>query len=173
MLRPSCLIPGGSAGGILHGPGVSRTACCGCRGVVITNEKCGSEAVLLVRRANPPSQGEWSLPGGVLELGETLEAGVAREVLEETGVQVDAVVVLEVLDHIVHDDVQGPEAKSRVRFHYVLIDFLCRPRSSIAAGASDALEARWVGQSELGEYGLQPRTLRVIQKGFASAAQQG
>jgi ADP-ribose pyrophosphatase YjhB (NUDIX family) len=139
-------------------------------GVVIRDDDDGHRAVLLVRRANPPSQGEWSLPGGVLELGETLEAGVAREVLEETGVVVEPVVVIEVLDHIVHDEEGRHEQDSRVRFHYVLIDFLCRPVNGTAIGGSDALEARWVMQQHLGEYGLQSRTLRVIHKGFAASA---
>ncbi len=144
-------------------------------GIVIRSDENRRPVVLLIRRANPPSQGEWSLPGGVLELGEMLEAGVVREVLEETGVHVEPVVVIEVLDHIVHDDVmhgdpQGTEPGKRVRFHYVLIDFLCRPAnstvSSQASGASDALDARWVTQTDLPHYGLSARTLRVIDKGF-------
>ena len=144
-------------------------------GVVIRREDDGRHALLLVRRANPPSQGEWSLPGGVLELGETLEVGVVREVQEETGVLVEPVVVLEVLDHIVHDDVQKRDVHNegqagRVRFHYVLIDFLCRPVNQHigdqAAGASDALDARWVRQEDLSRFGLSARTLRVIEKGF-------
>ena len=147
-------------------------------GVVIRGHADGQKAVLLVRRANPPSKGEWSLPGGVLELGETLEAGVTREVLEETGIRVAPVSVLEVLDHIVYDevlpdDVEGDEFRKRVRFHYVLIDFLCLPDEGTAAGASDALEARWVLQQDLGMFGLTSRTLKVIHKGFASSPRGG
>lgn len=139
-------------------------------GVVIRRDDHGSCEVLLVKRANPPSQGEWSLPGGVLELGETLEAGVIREIWEETGVRVEPVVVLEVLDHIVYDDVQNQQEAGRVRFHYVLIDFLCRPvdqdTGDHAAGASDALDARWVRHKDVATLGLSSRTVCVIEKGF-------
>jgi mutator protein MutT len=124
--------------------------------------------VLLVRRANPPSQGEWSLPGGKLELGETLENGIVREVLEETGLVVEPVEVLEVLDLITRDSVAD-----KVRFHYVLIDFLCRIKSGAAAEiafAGDATDARWVSRREMeeeSEFYLPSRTLAVIRKAFA------
>src|SRR5512146_2240687 len=78
------------------------------------------ERVVLVRRAAPPMAGEWSIPGGLLELGETLRAGAEREALEETGLQVEASEVVGVLDRIV------PDAAGKPRYHYVLIDFLCR-----------------------------------------------
>ena len=74
---------------------------------------------------------------------------------------------MEVLDHILHDDVQGAASTGRVRFHYVLIDFLCRVTGGTAIGASDALDALWVLRENLGEYQLSARTLQVIEKGFA------
>lgn len=143
--------------------------------VVVREEPAGRLSALLTRRANPPSQGEWSLPGGMLELGETLQVGVVREVLEETGILVEPLAVLEVLDHIIRDEAECNanelgQKEGRVRFHYVLIDFLCRADGGSVAAASDALEACWVSQNELNEagaFGLSAKTLQVICKGFA------
>jgi 8-oxo-dGTP diphosphatase len=120
--------------------------------------------VLLVRRGQEPLKGEWSLPGGALELGETLQQGVVREVLEETGLTVVPAGIVEVLDRITQDDLSG-----RIRYHYVLVDFLCHVASGALRGGSDAEEARWVGQEELHEQGcyrLAPVTVRVIEKAF-------
>ena len=111
--------------------------------------------VLLIKRANPPSQGEWSLPGGAVEVGERLEEAVVREVLEETGLEVDVVAQVEVLDHIVRDSPEAP-----VRFHYVLIDFVCRVSGGTLASATDALDVCWRPTNALGEqgvYALRPR----------------
>jgi 8-oxo-dGTP diphosphatase len=118
--------------------------------------------VLLVRRGQEPLKGEWSLPGGALELGETLQQGVVREVLEETGLTVVPDGIVEVLDRISLDELSG-----RIRYHYVLVDFLCH----VADGRlrSDAEEARWVVQEdwqEQGEYRLAPLTVQVIEKAF-------
>src|ERR1043165_2457472 len=90
------------------------------------------DRVLLVRRAHEPLKGEWSVPGGAVELGETLRDAVAREVLEETGLVVDVGSIVEVLDRI------RPDHDRRVRFHYVLIDFICRPVGGALCCASDA-----------------------------------
>jgi 8-oxo-dGTP diphosphatase len=119
--------------------------------------------VLLVRRGQEPLKGEWSLPGGALELGETLEQGVVREVLEETGLIVVPAGIVEVLDRITQDDLSG-----RVRYHYVLVDFLCRVAGGTLRGGSDAEEVRWVDREELqGEvYRLAPLTVQVIEKAF-------
>jgi 8-oxo-dGTP diphosphatase len=95
--------------------------------------------VLLVRRGQEPLKGEWSLPGGALELGETLQQGVVREVLEETGLDRRPGGIVEVLDRITHDESTG-----RVRYHYVLVDFVCRVAGGTLLGGSDAEEARWV-----------------------------
>jgi 8-oxo-dGTP diphosphatase len=121
--------------------------------------------VLLVRRGHEPLKGEWSLPGGALELGETLQQGVVREVLEETGLTVVADGIVEILDRIMRD-----EASGRVRHHYVLIDFLCRVTGGSLRAASDADEVRWAAREQLqepGEYGVAPFTVRVIEKAFA------
>ncbi len=121
--------------------------------------------VLLVRRGNEPLKGEWSIPGGALELGETLEAGVRREVAEETGLEVETKEIVEVLDKIVVED-------GRVRYHYVLIDFLCVPAGGDLRFSTDAVDARWVAHEELNShsiYRLAPATVAVIEKAFGMA----
>ncbi len=125
--------------------------------------------VLLVRRGQEPLKGEWSLPGGALELGETLEQGVVREVLEETGLTVAPAGIVEVLDRITLDRITLGEPSGRVRYHYVLVDFLCHVAGGAVRAGSDADEARWVGQEELHEqdcYRVAPLTIRVIDKAF-------
>jgi 8-oxo-dGTP diphosphatase len=117
--------------------------------------------VLLVRRGHPPLQGEWSLPGGALELGETLQQGVVREILEETGLVVVPLGIVEILDRITPNEELG-----RVQYHYVLIDFACRVTGGTLSSGSDAEEARWVEPDALGEYRLAPVTVRVIEKAF-------
>ncbi|AXC13419.1 Nudix hydrolase family protein [Acidisarcina polymorpha] len=152
----------------------------GVGGVVIEGDQ-----VLLVRRGQEPMKGEWSLPGGVLELGETLESGILREIHEETGLLVEVLQVLEVLDKIVFEDRdvsattgEGSERRRRaaenpsfrrIRYHYVLIDFLCATSSGSLRSGSDALEAQWVTQGDLNSGPLSrmaPVTLEVIKKGF-------
>jgi 8-oxo-dGTP diphosphatase len=120
--------------------------------------------VLLVRRGHEPLKGEWSLPGGALELGETLQQGIIREVLEETGLVVEPASIVEVFDRITSDKASG-----RVRYHYVLVDFVCHVSGGTLRSGSDADEARWVGREELqeqGEYRVAPFTVQVIEKAF-------
>jgi 8-oxo-dGTP diphosphatase len=126
-------------------------------GAVIVNHG----EVLLVRRAHPPLEGEWSLPGGVLEGGEKLRDGVAREVREETGLEVEVGPVLEVIDSIF------PDAEGRTQYHYVLVDYLCRLRSGSAVAASDAAELRWARPEQLCAFNLRPITVEVIHKALA------
>jgi ADP-ribose pyrophosphatase YjhB (NUDIX family) len=114
--------------------------------------------VLIVRRANPPLQGEWSIPGGALDLGEKLRDGVAREVLEETGLAVEVGPVLDVFDSIF------PDSEGRTKYHYVLIDYLCHLRSGTLVAATDASEVRWARPEELDALGMKQVTIEVIRK---------
>lgn len=119
--------------------------------------------VLLVKRAHPPLQAEWSIPGGVLEVGELVREAAVREAREETGLVVEATELLGVYDRVLRD------ASNRVQYHYVLIDFLCRRVAGDLAAASDAAEVRWFAREELPELKLAEDTAEVIQKGFAAS----
>jgi 8-oxo-dGTP diphosphatase len=121
-------------------------------GAVILRER----EVVLVRRSAEPLRGQWSLPGGMLELGETLRQGVEREVLEETGLRVEAKHVLDVFDSIF------PDAEGRPQFHYVLIDFLCVLRGGELRAGGDVTEAVWAGVDELEQFGLTESARKVI-----------
>jgi 8-oxo-dGTP diphosphatase len=121
--------------------------------------------VLIVRRGTEPLKGQWSIPGGLLELGETLRQGAAREALEETGLTVEPGEVLEVLDRIITD----PDG--RTRYHYVLIDFLCRVLSGEACAGGDAEAVQWVTAEELPGFTISETAVAVLRKGLAHAAQ--
>ena len=120
-----------------------------------------SGRVLLVRRDSEPLKGEWSVPGGMLELGEKLRDGVRREVLEETGLTVEPGEVLDVFDSIFTDN------EGRTEYHYVLIDYLCRPVSGEAKAGTDVSEVKWVSEAELPALELRSLTEQVIRKGIA------
>ena len=112
--------------------------------------------VVLVKRRYEPLAGQWSLPGGTLELGETLKAGAAREIREETGLHVEVGPIIEVFDRIMLDD------ERRVRYHFVLVDYLCRPvRGELQAG-SDVDDAALVAPESLGPYNLTDKARAVI-----------
>jgi 8-oxo-dGTP diphosphatase len=119
---------------------------------------------VIVRRAHEPLKGEWSIPGGVLEIGETLRGGAAREALEETGLVVEAGQVIEVLDRIVRD------SQGRIQFHYVLIDFLCRRISGELRPGGDASEARWISRDELDSFPIADSAAVVIRKALDAVA---
>jgi len=121
------------------------------------------DKALLVRRATEPLKDEWSVPGGILELGEKLRVGAAREALEETGLTVEVGEVLDVFDSIF------PDADGRTQYHFVLIDFLCRPIAGEAKAGSDVNEVRWVKEEELAALNLRESIAEVVRKGLASA----
>jgi ADP-ribose pyrophosphatase YjhB (NUDIX family) len=121
--------------------------------------------VLLIRRGHEPMKGHWSLPGGLLELGESLAEGVAREVREETGLTVEPVELIELLDRI-------HRVGERVQYHYVIADYLCRVAGGAIQAASDADAAKWVERAEWNSHGalkLDPITVRVIEMGWQMA----
>jgi 8-oxo-dGTP diphosphatase len=108
------------------------------------------DRVLLVQRGRPPSQGKWSLPGGLVHLGERLEDAVRREVTEECGLAVRVLDVCGVIDRVVRDG--GAAGADRVRYHWVIVDYVAEPVGGSLRAASDAADARWVPVSELGGY---------------------
>jgi 8-oxo-dGTP diphosphatase len=120
--------------------------------------------ILLVERAKPPLEGYWSLPGGVLETGETLAEGLRREVREETGLEIEPVALLEIFERIIRDAQGAPE------YHYVLIDYVCRVTGGTLRAADDARRAAWVARDALGSYSITQGTLPVIEKGFQALA---
>jgi ADP-ribose pyrophosphatase YjhB (NUDIX family) len=117
--------------------------------------------VLLVKRAHPPIQGQWSIPGGVLEVGELVREAAVREAREETGLIVEPGELLGVYDRVLRNE------EKRVQYHYVLIDFLCRRLGGELMAASDAAEVRWFTREELPSLKLAEDTEDVIRKGFA------
>jgi len=119
------------------------------------------DRVVLVKRTHPPIQGQWSIPGGVLEVGELVREAAIREAREETGLIVEPGELLGVFDRVLRD------AERRVQYHYVLIDFLCRRVGGQFLAASDAAEVRWFTREELPALNLAEDTLEVIEKGFA------
>src|SRR5216684_7625881 len=119
-----------------------------------------NHSVLLIRRGQPPLLGEWSLPGGVLECGETLREAVAREAREETGLVVETAEMLGVYERVIQGD------EGRVRYHYVLIDFLCRPVGGDLKAGSDAADVRWFTRDELPALSLAYDANDVVLKGL-------
>jgi len=144
----------------------------GVGGVVIVEGR-----VLLVRRGSEPLLGEWSIPGGLLEAGETLAAGVERELIEETSLTVQAVELIEALDRIFPGEGAPPaaggaaatrckEPAARPRYHFVILDYLCERVAGEARAGGDATEIAFAREDDLVRYSLSPHALRVIGKAF-------
>jgi len=123
----------------------------GVGGIVFKDDR-----VLLVQRGKEPALGQWSIPGGVVQIGETLKEAIIREMMEETHLEVEPVVLVKVLDRIFQD----PDG--RVSYHYVLVDFICRVKAGTVQPDSDAKDARFVRLDELFSYQIAPITLEVI-----------
>jgi len=126
----------------------------GVGGVVVNRGR-----VLLVRRGSEPLKGQWSIPGGMLELGEDLGEAARRELKEETGLEVEPLEVLTVFDRIQR---QG----RRVRYHFVIVDFACRLKRGRLKPASDVLDARWVRRQDLPQYNLTERATAVVLQAY-------
>jgi 8-oxo-dGTP diphosphatase len=118
-------------------------------------------SILLVERAKEPLKGYWSLPGGIVEAGEKLDAAIRREVLEETGLEIEPVALFEIFERIM------PDAEGRPEYHYVLMDYWCRVTGGQLAAASDVSRALWATDQELSGYRLTEGTLAVIERAFA------
>ena len=145
----------------------------GVGGVVIENGRA-----LLIRRGSEPLLGQWSIPGGTLELGESLEHGVVRELKEETGLTVRTVEMIEVFDRIYEDeaDAAGGETleslaaaakKKGPRYHYVIIDYLCERSDGEARAGSDVTDVAFAREDELEKFGLTETATRILRKAFA------
>ncbi|WP_263359359.1 NUDIX hydrolase [Acidicapsa ligni] len=129
--------------------------------------------VLLIRRGTEPRKGLWSIPGGLVELGESLTDALKREIAEESGLIVEPVAIIEVVDRIYTDEsAQG----GRVRFHYVIVDYLCRIVGGEAKAGDDAAEISWADRAEWNRtnlYGLESITVKVIENGWKMAYASG
>ena len=119
--------------------------------------------VVLIRRKYEPLKGHWSLPGGMVEIGESLDVALTREMLEETGLAVDVGPVIEVFDRITRDD------EHRVRYHFVLIDYVCWRTGGVLRAGSDADAAIWVDPGKLDQYSLTDKATAVIGRGLRLA----
>jgi ADP-ribose pyrophosphatase YjhB (NUDIX family) len=121
----------------------------------------GNDTILLVERGKEPLKGYWSLPGGLLELGEKLEAAVQREVLEETGLEVEPLGLFELFERIM------PDPEGNTEYHYVLADYICRVTGGKLQAASDVSDVRWVPRRQLCDFRVTEGTLAVIERAFA------
>lgn len=115
---------------------------------------------LLIRRGSAPLQGQWSIPGGMLELSESIAEGVRRELAEETGLDVRVGDLIEVFERIV------PGEDGRTRYHFVILDYLCQMVSGEARAGSDVTDVAWAREDELEKYSLTAIATRVIKRAF-------
>ena len=122
------------------------------------------DRVLLVRRGSEPAYGKWSLPGGLVELGESLQEATCREVAEEAGLQVEVIDLVAALDRVILD------ASGAIEYHYILLDFLCEAKEGEPVAASDVLDCRFVSLDELPSYGLTEGALEVVRKAWKRTA---
>ena len=135
----------------------------GVGGVVIENGRA-----LLIKRGTEPLLGQWSIPGGTLELGESLQQGVAREMREETGLEVEVLDMIEAFDRIFLDPAAPTEGdKTRPKYHYVIVDYLCDRLAGEAQAGSDVTEIAYATEEELEKFRLTSTATRVLHRAFA------
>jgi len=135
----------------------------GIGGVVIENGRA-----LLIKRGSEPLLGQWSIPGGTLELGESLQEGVARELLEETGLEVRVLDMIEAFDRIFLDPAaQEAKDRSRPKYHYVIVDYLCERLSGEAQASSDVTDIAFATEEELEKFQMTTTAMRVLHRAFA------
>jgi len=135
----------------------------GIGGVVIENEQA-----LLIKRGSEPLLGQWSIPGGTLELGESLQQGVARELLEETGLDVQVLDMIEAFDRIFLDPAAAnARDRSRPKYHYVIVDYLCQRRAGEARAGSDVTDIAYATEQELEKFQMTSTAVRVLRRAFA------
>jgi len=129
-------------------------------------EPAAETSVVLVKRRFEPLAGRWSLPGGALELGETLEAGIAREVVEETGLGIAVGPIVEVFDRILLD------ANGKIQYHFVLIDYLCRPIDGRLQAGSDVADVTLADPDRLEPFGMTDKAVEVIRKAVSLCSRE-
>jgi len=134
----------------------------GVGGVVISGGR-----TLLIRRGGPPLEGQWSIPGGMLEVGETLLEGVRRELLEETGIEVRVLDLIEVFERI------NLDRSGKARYHFVVLDYLCEAVRGEARAGSDVTDVAWAAPEELQKFSLTETATRVIMKAFELSRERG
>jgi 8-oxo-dGTP diphosphatase len=130
----------------------------GVGGVIIARDH-----VLLIRRGSAPLKGEWSIPGGMLEIGETIVQGVQREMLEETALEVKVLDLIEVFERI------SIEEDGRAKYHFVILDYLCDLVRGAPRAGSDVTDVAWAAEADLAQFSLTPTATRIIQKAFKLA----
>jgi 8-oxo-dGTP diphosphatase len=145
----------------------------GVGGVVIEEGRA-----LLIRRGNEPLMGQWSIPGGTLELGETLAEGTARELKEETGLEVRVLGMIEAFDRInfgrgADETWTTMEERRRPRFHFVIVDYLCERVSGEAIAGGDVTDVAWASEDDLEKFALTPTATRVLRKAFSMVRGKG
>ena len=130
-------------------------------GVVVSDAR-----VLLVRRAQPPLEGRWSIPGGILELGETIAQAIERELMEEAGVQVSPLELIEIYEKVLRLPNQPPQ------YHFVILDYLCELKDGNAQPGSDVTEVAWSAEEELDRFNLTTEAKRIVKRAFAMARER-
>jgi len=122
--------------------------------------------VLLIRRGQPPLEGRWSIPGGILEIGETIASAIERELKEETSVSVRVMGLLEIYEKVLRD------SDNRAQYHFVILDYICEFVEGTPDAAGDVTDAEWVSEADLEKLQLTSAALRVVKKAFALAARR-